>query len=74
MDNLDVILEMNDPQHQYVRRFVGCGHGVLFKDYCRDCEVILLVANYKNSQKTIQRVRNRLKEMGFDDFSEGVIT
>lgn len=73
MDNLDAILEMHDPQHQYVRHFVGCGHGVLFKDYCKNCEIILLVANYKNAQKTIQRVRNRLKEMGVEDFPEGVI-
>ncbi len=54
----------HDPNHPLVRQLKGCGHGVLFTDYCADCEVVSLNAEYKQAIKTVQRVRNRLRQLG----------
>jgi hypothetical protein len=43
---------------------IGCGHGILFKDYCIDCEIVGLNSQYKDAVKTVQKVRNRLRELG----------
>lgn len=54
----------HDPTHPYVRKLIGCGHGVLFKDYCRDCEIVGLQERYRTAVRTIQRVRDRMRELG----------
>ena len=56
----------HDPNHPYARRFVGCGHGVLFKDYCRDCEIVLIKQRYKYASRTIQSCRDELKRLGVE--------
>lgn len=57
-------LRDHDPHHPYVLRMVGCGHGRLFTDYCRECEIVELKEQYKNAVRTVQLVRNRLRQMG----------
>lgn len=47
-----------------VRTLKGCGHGVLFTDYCRDCEIVGLQEQYKNAIRTVQSVRDRLRVLG----------
>ena len=54
----------HDPNHPYVRRMVGCGHGVLFTDYCRDCEIVSVKQKYKNAVCAIQSCRNDLRRLG----------
>lgn len=54
----------HDPKHPYVARFVGCGHGRLFTEYCIDCEVVGLHEQYRSAVRTVQSVRNRLRQMG----------
>ena len=54
----------HDGQHPYVRKLIGCGHGVLFKDYCQDCEIVGLQEEYRNAIRTVQRVRDRLRVLG----------
>ena len=54
----------HDAQHPLVRTLKGCGHGVLFSDYCRDCEIVGLQDQYKQAIKTVMRVRNRLRALG----------
>lgn len=54
----------HDGQHPYVRTLKGCGHGVLFTDYCRDCEIVQLQEQYKNAIRTVQSVRDRLRVLG----------
>ena len=54
----------HDGQHPYVRTLKGCGHGVLFTDYCRDCEIVKLQEQYKNAIRTVQSVRDRLRVLG----------
>ena len=53
-----------DPNHPYVRKLVGCGHGRLFSEPCVDCEVVGLMAEYKRAVKTVQRVRDRMRQLG----------
>lgn len=54
----------HDPNHPYVRRLIGCGHGVLFSEPCVDCEVVGLMNEYKRAVKTVQRVRDRMRQLG----------
>lgn len=54
----------HDPNHPYVRRLVGCGHGVFFQNYCRDCEIVGLREQYRMAVQTVMRVRNRLRALG----------
>lgn len=54
----------HDPNHQYVRRMIGCGHGVLFTDYCRDCEIVQLRESYNRAIRTVAQVRDRLRQLG----------
>ena len=53
-----------DPQHPYSLTGKGCGHGVLFKDYCKDCEIVSLQEEHSRAAKTIARVRNKLRMLG----------
>lgn len=54
----------HDPQHDYVRRFVGCGHGRLYSEPCVDCEIVGLRDTYRRAVQTIQRTRDRLRVLG----------
>ena len=54
----------HDPNHPYVRKLVGCGHGRLFSEPCVDCEVVGLMDEYKRAVKTVQRVRDRMRQLG----------
>lgn len=54
----------HQPAHPYVRKMIGCGHGVLFDDYCKDCEIVALQEQYRNAVRTVQRVRDRLRVLG----------
>lgn len=54
----------HDPNHPYVRTMKGCGHGVLFADYCVDCEIVSLQDQYKRAIRTVQSVRDRLRVLG----------
>lgn len=57
-------MKEHDPNHPYVRKMVGCGHGVLFTDYCKDCEIVAVQEQYKNAIRTVQRCRNELRRLG----------
>ena len=54
----------HDPQHTYVKRLVGCGHGRLFKEPCTDCAVVGLMDEYRRAVRTIMRVRDRMRVLG----------
>ena len=54
----------NDPNHRYVRALVGCGHGRLFTEPCVDCEVVSLMEKYRHAVRDIERVRERMKQLG----------
>lgn len=54
----------HDQHHRYVLTMRGCGHGVLFRDYCRDCEIVQLTEQYRNAVRTVQRVRDRMRVLG----------
>lgn len=54
----------HDPHHPYVRKLIGCGHGVLFSDYCKDCEIVAVQEQYKTAIRTVQRCRNELRRLG----------
>ena len=53
-----------DPNHPYVRRLVGCGHGRLFSEPCIDCEVVGLMEKYRRAVRDIERVKERMKQLG----------
>jgi hypothetical protein len=53
-----------DPNHPYVRKMIGCGHGVLFTDYCRDCEIVGVMDKYKRAVRTIARCRDDMRRLG----------
>ena len=57
-------MKEHDTNHPYVKRFVGCGHGVLFVDYCKDCEIVSVMEQYKNAIRTVQRCRNEMRRLG----------
>lgn len=54
----------HNPNHPYVLRLVGCGHGVLFTDYCRDCEIVGVMEQYNRAVRTIAQCRNQLRRLG----------
>ncbi len=54
----------HDPTHPYVTKMIGCGHGRLFTEPCVDCEIVGLKEKYRNAARTIQRVRDRMRELG----------
>jgi hypothetical protein len=54
----------HDPNHPYVRRMIGCGHGMLFTDYCSDCEIVQLRESYNRAIRTIAQVRDRMRQLG----------
>ena len=54
----------NDPNHRYVRALVGCGHGRLFTEPCVDCEVVSLMEKYRHAVRDIERVLERMKQLG----------
>lgn len=55
-----------NPKHEYLRRLVGCGHGVAFNEKCEDCEIINLCDQYLRAEKAMVKIRAKLEEMGFD--------
>ena len=57
-------MKPHDPNHPYVRRLVGCGHGVLFKDYCKDCEIVGLLSQLADAKRTVERTTKRLRSLG----------
>ena len=57
-------LRQHDAQHPYVRSMKGCGHGRLFSEPCKDCEIVGLRQQYKDAVQTVMRVRNRLRALG----------
>lgn len=57
-------LREHDPNHPYVRKLVGCGHGRLFTEPCVDCEIVGLCEEYKRAIRTVQRARDRLRALG----------
>ena len=54
----------HDPNHPYVRKLIGCGHGRLFSEPCQDCEIVKLHEQYTNAIRTVQIVRDRLRVLG----------
>lgn len=58
------VMREHDPNHPYVRKLIGCGHGRLFSEPCVDCEVVGLMDEYKRAVKTVMRVRNRMRQLG----------
>ena len=59
-----LVMRDHDPNHPYVRRLIGCGHGVLFSEPCVECEIVGLLEEYKRAVKTVMRVRDRLRQLG----------
>jgi len=53
-----------DPNHPYVRRLIGCGHGRLFTEPCVDCEIAGLREQYSNAIRTVGSVCARLHDLG----------
>ena len=60
----DMLCRDHDPAPPYLRTLKGCGHGRLFSEPCVDCEVVSLIAEYKLAVKTVQRVRDRMRQLG----------
>ena len=54
----------HNPDHPYVRKMVGCGHGRLFSEPCNECEIAALKDEYRRAVRTVQRVRDRLRVLG----------
>lgn len=54
----------HNPDHPYLRRLVGCGHGRLWKEPCRECEIAGLMDEYKHAVRTVARVRDRMRVLG----------
>lgn len=55
-----------DAKHRYVQTLKGCGHGVLYTDYCRDCEVVSVMERYRNAIRTVQSCRNEMRRLGIN--------
>lgn len=49
----------HNPDHPYLRRLVGCGHGRLWAEPCPECEIAGLIDEYKRAVRTVARVRDR---------------
>ena len=54
----------HDAMHPYVTKLVGCGHGVLFSDYCQDCEIVDLQRQYRDAVRRVQYIRDRMRVIG----------
>lgn len=54
----------HNPQHPYVMKCIGCGHGRLFSEPCNDCEIVRWSARYRDAIKEVQRCRNELRRLG----------
>ena len=52
------------PAYPYVSKWIGCGHGKLFTEQCRECEIASLRDEYKSAIKTVIRIRDRLRMLG----------
>lgn len=59
-----LVMRDHDQNHPYVRRLIGCGHGVLFSEPCVECEIVGLLDEYKRAVKTVMRVRDRMRQLG----------
>lgn len=59
-----LVMRDHDPNHPYVHRLIGCGHGVLFSEPCVECEIVGLLDEYKRAVKTVMRVRDRMRQLG----------
>lgn len=59
-----LVMRDHDPNHTYVRKLIGCGHGVLFSEPCVECEIVGLLDEYKRAVKTVMRVRDRMRQLG----------
>ena len=59
-----LVMRDHDPNHPYVRRLIGCGHGVLFSEPCVECEIVGLLDEYKRAVKAVMRVRDRMRQLG----------
>ena len=57
-------MSTHDPNHPYVRKLIGCGHGKLFSEPCNACEIVGLLEQLTHAEKTIQRVQQRLAQLG----------
>ena len=57
-------MRVHNPDHPYVRKMVGCGHGRLFSEPCNECEIVALKDEYRRAIRTVQRVRDRLRVLG----------
>ena len=64
LDGCELTPKAHDPNHPFVRMLNGCGHGVLFTDCCRDCEIVSLQERYRNAIRTVQSVRDRMRQLG----------
>lgn len=60
------LLKEHDPHHPYVKRLIGCGHGVLFSDYCRDCEIVWVMDSYRSAVRKVQSCRENLRRLGIE--------
>lgn len=54
----------HNPNHPYLRRLVGCGHGRLWAEPCPECEIAGLMDEYTRAVRTVARVRDRLRVLG----------
>lgn len=54
----------HNPDHPYLRRLVGCGHGRLWAEPCPECEIAGLMDEYTRAVRTVARVRDRLRVLG----------
>jgi hypothetical protein len=54
----------HDAMHPYAKKMVGCGHGVLFSDYCPDCEIVDLQRQYRECVRRVQYIRDRMRVLG----------
>ena len=57
------MIERN-PDHSYLRRLDGCGHGRLWAESCPECEIAGLLDQYRRAVRTVARVRDRLRVLG----------
>lgn len=54
----------HNPQHPYVMKCIGCGHGKLFTEPCTDCEIVRWTARYRDAIREVARCRNELRRLG----------
>ena len=56
-------LKPHDSRHPYVASLKGCGHGVLFKDYCKDCDIVSTLSMYESAIRRAQRCLEKLHQL-----------